>query len=57
MPPTTLVQTSKDVTHQVSVVSGQEERGEGLTNMHIELEKCERALTEYLDMKKNVFPR
>lgn len=35
----------------------QEERGEGLTNMHIELEKCERALTEYLDMKKNVFPR
>ena len=32
-------------------------RGEGLTNMHRELEKCERALTEYLDMKKNVFPR
>lgn len=25
--------------------------------MHRELEKCERALTEYLDMKKNVFPR
>lgn len=25
--------------------------------MHHELEKCERALTEYLDMKKNVFPR
>ena len=25
--------------------------------MHLELEKCEKALTEYLDMKKNVFPR
>ncbi|CAM9120279.1 unnamed protein product [Sphacelaria rigidula] len=25
--------------------------------MHRELEKCERALNEYLDMKKNVFPR
>eukprot|EP00904_Undaria_pinnatifida_P003150 jgi/Undpi1/12836/HiC_scaffold_7.g02503.m1 len=35
----------------------EEERGEGLTNMHLELEKCEKALTEYLDMKKNVFPR
>lgn len=35
----------------------QDGRGEGLTNMHRELEKCERALTEYLDMKKNVFPR
>lgn len=32
-------------------------RGEGLANMHKGLEKCERALTEYLDMKKNVFPR
>ncbi|CAM9099296.1 unnamed protein product [Ectocarpus fasciculatus] len=32
-------------------------RGEGVANMHRELEKCERALTEYLDMKKNVFPR
>lgn len=31
--------------------------GEGLGNMHRELEKCERALNEYLDMKKNVFPR
>lgn len=36
---------------------GQDGRGEGLANMHRELEKCERALTEYLDMKKNVFPR
>lgn len=35
----------------------QDGRGEGVANMHRELEKCERALTEYLDMKKNVFPR
>lgn len=35
----------------------QEGRGETLTTMHRELEKCERALNEYLDMKKNVFPR
>lgn len=32
-------------------------RGESFGNMHRELEKCERALNEYLDMKKNVFPR
>lgn len=49
-------QHKQSMSHSFTL-SGQEERGEGLTNMHIELEKCERALTEYLDMKKNVFPR
>lgn len=38
-------------------VEEQDGRGEALVNMHRELEKCERALNEYLDMKKNVFPR
>lgn len=38
-------------------IFSQDGRGEALGNMHRELEKCERALNEYLDMKKNVFPR
>eukprot|EP00752_Nemacystus_decipiens_P011484 g10196.t1 len=41
----------------VVVFCSEDGRAEGLINMHRELEKCERALTEYLDMKKNVFPR
>ncbi|CAM9358663.1 unnamed protein product [Ascophyllum nodosum] len=35
----------------------QEGRGDELRGMHAELEECERALNEYLDVKKNVFPR
>ena len=32
-------------------------REESLINMHKELEKCEKALNEYLEVKKNIFPR
>ncbi|CAN0430455.1 unnamed protein product, partial [Discosporangium mesarthrocarpum] len=50
----------KEMSFQPAVIVAcvkQDGREDLLTNMHKDLEKCERALNEYLDMKKNVFPR